>query len=447
MRLPLLNHICLSLTASTLTFSLLFTACQTRTTEMKEENTTANGDVLYEKVKKFVSLGEHRTATTGDSLTAEWLKSELDSAGAKVSFVEFPLQQFFFESGKLSVDGQSADIFPVWPVKERALLSQTAPVVDGDKSDKKVGVKGKLVLTRLKHTHGGSSPETVAQIQPFIEAGATGILAVTENSTGEIVALNTFKDQQAWAIPVFLVAPKDTSLVLAAIAKKSNVSLEVKGELRPAKGRDVVAKIGSGRHHVVISTPTSGWFTTGGERGPGIAIWLGLAKWAAANKEKFLDYTFVFTGNAGHELSIQGAYAFVDKAAPKPEETKLWIHLGAGVAVRQWSEQNGQWVLSDSVDDKRGIYYAESVAPAFEKTFSHVKAKKVKGTKENESTVKPGGEGALFKEKGYNNLVSLAYSHRYHHVKSDDEKATSPKLLWDLEQALEAFITEQLTAK
>lgn len=435
------------ISTSALALSLLTMSCQTSTTEKKEEIAPVTGEGLYETVKKFVALGEHRTASTSDSLTAEWLKSALDSIGANTQFVDFPLTQYFFESGQLKVGEQSAEVFPAWPVKEAAALSQESLVVDERQLSKPEDAKGKLVLSRLKHVHGASTPEIAAQLEPFFKAGAKGILAITENNTGEIVALNTFKDQEPWPAPVYLVAPKDTALILSAVEQKTKIQIAVQGTLKEAKGRNVLAKIGKGKQFVVVSTPTSGWFTTGGERGPGIAIWLGLAKWAAANTSKFPDYTFVFTGNAGHELNIKGAYAFVEKAAPKPEETKLWIHLGAGVAVKRWTEENGQWVLSDSVDDKRGIYYAESVAPAFEKTFSHIKAKKVKGTKENETTVKPGGEGILFKEKGYTNLVSLAYSHRYHHVRSDDEKATSPKLLLELEQALEDFITEQLSTK
>lgn len=425
--------------------ALLATACTHE--EEKKETTPISGDVLYEKVKKFVAIGEHRTGTPTDSLTGEWLKSEFDSIGVKSEFVEYPLQQFFFESGSLLVGEQSADVFPVWPVKEGLVLSQTALAVDGDKLTKISDAKGKLIFTRLKDSHGSSSPKVVAQIDPFIKAGAKGVIAVTENNTGEIVALNTFKDQQPWEAPVYLVAPKDTATVLTAIEKKTSIQVDVKGVLKPAKGRNVLAKIGSGKQHVVISTPISGWFRTGGERGPGIAIWLGLAKWANEVKDKYPDYTFVFTGHAGHELNIYGAYVFVDKAAPKPDQTKLWIHLGAGVAVRDWVEKEGTWVLTDSVDSKRNFYYAESVAPAFEKAFANVKAKKVKGTKENKATVKPGGEGALFQEKGYTNLASLAYSHRFHHVKSDDETATSPALLAELEQALEQFITEQITAK
>ena len=406
---------------------------------------TISGEELFSKVKKFVSLGEHRTGTPVDSATSAWLKSELDSIGAKTEFVEFSLTQFFFESGKLKIEEKNLELFPVWPVKEGLNLSVTSKVLDGDKLSKIKDAKGKLIFTRLKDAHGSSNPKITEQINAFIKEGAKGVIAVTENNTGEIVALNTYENLAPWNAPVYLLAPKDTSVVLEAISKKTEVASEVTGNLKEVKARNILAKIGTGKQYVVVSTPISGWYTTGGERGPGIAVWLGLAKWASQNASKFPDYTFVFTGHSGHELDILGARAFVAKAAPKPDETKLWIHLGAAVAVREWAEENGKWILTDSVDSKRGVYYSESVATAFEKSFEKIKAKKSKGTELNKDTVKAGGEGSLFQKQGYKNLVSIAYAHRYHHVKTDNQEATSPTILLELEQALEDFITKQIT--
>lgn len=422
--------------------ALLASSCSQNTskTALSDE-----GEELYSKVKQFVAIGEHRTGTAGDSATSAWLKKELDSIGAKTEFTEFSLKQFFFESGQLTVDNKKADVFPVWPVKEGLSLSQTKEVVDGDHLTSPADAKGKLILTRLQKAHGATNPEIAKQINAFIDAGAAGVLAVTLNNTGEIQALNTFKGLKPWNAPVYHLAPKDTSIVLDAIAKKTALAVDVKGSVKDVTARNIVGKIGSGKKYVVISTPISGWFTTGGERGPGIAEWLGLAKWAAQNTSKYPDYTFVFTGNSGHELSILGAEVFVDKTAPKPEETELWIHLGAGVAVKSWNQENNNWTLADTVDSKRYIYYSSSVAEAFEKAFADVKAKKVKGTEENKTTVKAGGEGGLYQEKGYKNLVSLAYSHRLHHVRSDDAKATSPELLEDLYKALVSFVETKIS--
>ena len=422
--------------------ALLATACTQK--KQDEQGYKISGRDLYKTVQHFVALGEHRTASAGDLATSAWLKSALDSLGAKTEYVEFPLSQFFFETGTLSYNNRSIDVFPVWPVKEALQLSVSGIPVDGGHLKDSAAIKGKLVLTHLTNQHGASTPATAAQINAFIKKGAVGVLVVPDNTTGEIVALNTFKELQPWNVPVYEIAPKDTAIVIQSIAAQQPVQIEVKGTVKQVTGRSVLGKIGTGRQQVVISTPISGWFRTGGERGPGIAVWLGLAEWVHANNEKLKDYTFVFIGNSGHELDNLGARVFVEKAAPKPEDTRLWIHLGAAVAVRAWKEETGKWVLADSVDTNRHIYYAESVAASFEKTFDALQAKKAKGTEQNKETVKPGGEGIVYKQHGYKNLVSIAYVHRLHHVKTDDEQSTSPTLLLELEQTLQKFISLEL---
>jgi hypothetical protein len=424
--------------------ALLGTAC---THTENEQEYKSSGQDLYKTVQHFVSLGEHRTASAGDLSTSAWLKAELDSLGAKTEYIEFPLSQFFFEEGKLNYDNQSVDVFPVWPVKEGLQLSLSGIVINGDHLKDSSAIKGKLVFTHLKNQHGASTPATAAQINAFIKRGAIGVLVVPNNNTGEIVALNTFKDQQAWEVPVYEIAPKDTALIGQSIAAHKEVHIEIKGEVKQVTARSVLGKIGTGSQQVVISTPISGWFRTGGERGPGIAIWLDLAKWAHANLSTYKDYTFIFVGNSGHELNNLGAKVFVDQVAPKPQDTRLWVHLGAAVAVRDWKRENGKWILTDSVDSKRSIYYSASVAESFEESFKTLKANKIKGTEKNKERIKPGGEAIIYKERGYNNLVSIAYAHRLHHVKTDDEQSTSPELLLELEQTLQQFISLELSEK
>ncbi len=416
---------------------VLATACGPKE---KETAHVSDGQVLFSKVKQFVSFGEHRTGTTGDSLTSAWLKTEFDSLGVPAELVSFPLKQFIVDSSRLVLADKSVDIFPVWPVNDKLNLNVSAVTVDGDKLSNLNEVKGKLVLTRLKEVHGSSNQVIIKQINGFIKAGATGVLAVTENNTGEFVALNTLDHQKSWGAPVFIVAPNDTAAILSAITSKKAVKTDIKGTFKNVSGRNVLAKIGTGKKYVIVSTPISGWFTTGGERGPGIAIWLGLAKWVKENPDRFKNYTFVFTGHSGHELGALGARVFLDESAPKPQETRLWLHLGAAIAVRDWKEENGKWTLTDSVDSQRYIYYDPAVAVSFEKSFEKLKARKAKGSETN----KPGGEGTYFHKSGYNKLVSLSHGHRLHHVRSDDEKSTSPEILAELEHTLQGFLILEL---
>ncbi len=405
---------------------------------------STDGEALFAAVKKFVALGEHRTGTKTDFATSQWLKNDLDKWGFKTEFVRFPLTQFFFEKGNISIEQKQLDVLPLWPVSPKVNPSQKGILVNGDKANDLSAVKGKLVLTTLPQAGGALNEAIEKHLDKFIQAGAKGILAITPSNTGEIVAHNTRESTQAWAIPVWQVASKDTAIFQSAITSSSAVTVTIEGKSKAIEARDIVGRFGNGKKYVVISTPISGWFTCGGERGPGLAAWLALAEWVSKNPSQFADYTFVFTGNSGHELDNHGASVFAEKAAPKPEDTRLWIHLGAAIAAKAWKKENGQYILTNEVDGNRTIYYDESVADAFEKSFANINARKGKGTTANKGIVKPGGEGSLYQAKGYKNLVSLAYGHRLHHVKTDDENTTSPALLAEITDALKAFIIAEL---
>src|SRR5690349_17265159 len=73
------------------------------------------GAPLYETVKKYVSLGEHRTGTATDFATSEWLGKELKAAGYDVKYSEFPLKQFFFENASVTDSKKNTyNAFPLW---------------------------------------------------------------------------------------------------------------------------------------------------------------------------------------------------------------------------------------------------------------------------------------------------------------------------------------------
>ena len=93
-----------------------------------------------------------------------------------------------------------------------------------------------------------------------------------------------------------------------------------------AKSSNVVAKLVRGDKWIVVTTPLSGWFTCAGERGPGVALFLGLARWAA---ERSGDHSLMFLGNTGHELDQVGAHHTLESNAPSTGDVSMWIHLGA----------------------------------------------------------------------------------------------------------------------
>jgi len=375
-----------------------------------------DGNQLFSTVQKYVSFGEHRTGTPSDLATSDWLGKELVSSGYDVKYLEFPIRQFFPEKVFLSSGKETVKAFPLWWVNEKINRTVTGTLVDASKA--KAYNKNNIALIHLPLKQQRANPKIY--IDSIINLGVKGIVAITDNESGEIEAYNTNKDQEPWKVPIILIAPKDSTKALEFVKNGKSVTLAINGSFKDVKGRNVYGTIGNGDKYIVISTPISGWFTCGGERGSGVAIWLALAKWATTQAS---EYTFVFTANSGHEHAFKGAHEFLERDAPPIDKTKLWIHFGAGAATLEWKNTANGLVRQTNVDPKRRFFYNDPVKNSFNAAFSGINAVKVL------SNENPGGELIYVAKKGYKRFAGVSYGHPFFHVNTDDANTTSPEIL------------------
>src|SRR5260221_184837 len=114
---------------------------------------------------------------------------------------------------------------------------------------------------------------------------------------GALSALNRTPLAPAWKVPVVLAAGRDEAALQAAATAGNPVTVRLEGRTVPGRGENVVGRKAGRGKAVVVSTPKSGWFHCAGERGSGIAIWLGLARWLATT-----ELNVVLLGASGHEF-------------------------------------------------------------------------------------------------------------------------------------------------
>ncbi|WP_314510835.1 hypothetical protein [Xanthocytophaga agilis] len=390
------------------------------------------GEKLYADVKKYVSFGVHRTAAQGDIETSTWIQKKLEVNGFQTSFTYFPVKQFFLEKVTVDIKGHSVEAFPLWYVKDPAVKVKSE-VVDLS-GNAKTDIRHKVALVRLPP--GGQITKSIIQfLDSVVNAGAQAIIAISTNKVGEIVAYNTTRDLQPWKVPVVIIAPKDSVHILKAVAQKTPVTLSIKGTIKAVQARSIIGKIGSGKKYVIISTPISGWFTCGGERGPGVAIFNALAEWISKQN---LPYTFLFTANSGHELDNTGAHVFIGQHAPKPEDVYLWLHLGAGIATREWKSSASGGTKLNTVDSLRNIMYSENMEASILAGFEGQPGKRWK-VKDQAL-----GELSVVSAHGYKRFFGIAYGHTFHHMPSDDETTTSPQLLEEIAHSIQKTLELEL---
>ncbi len=396
-----------------------------------------SGDRLFADVEHYCVLGDHRTATECDFKTAQWIADELSRAGFTTRFHTFTVRQFFLRGARLEIAGRDLECFPLWPPRasSRPVIARLARI-DAKPSE----TKGRIALVRFQKRGGDTvSPRSpaVEVVTTAINAGAIGLIAVTEGPTGEIIAMNSFGNLPAWPVPVFLVAPRDLPRLEAAAQSGDDVSMFIDGDANDAApARNVIAMLPATdpapgeRKLMIVSTPISGWFRCGGERGPGVAMLLGLGRFVAARTRKC---DWLFLGHSGHELGFAGMRAYLRDEPPPRDRVKCWMLFGAAVAVFEWQQGPGGLTRLDHVDARRRLYASEDLLSIARDAFQQV-------PRIGPLADQAGGAQRLLIENSYSRM-GLSLGNFFHHLKSDGPEMTSPALLEPLARASAIALT------
>jgi hypothetical protein len=400
------------------------------------------GARLYADLVRYCEFGDHRTATDADHRTSRWLADQLQAAGVRARLSPWSHQQFFLTRHRLEVNGREIESFPLWwPVStgREAVRGALAPYRrDGARRalEGRTGFVSVPPVGGASITAGNGIGEAVTGAA---RQGAVALVIVTQSPTGELVALNAMSGLRAWPIPVLLAGQKDEARLREAAAAGALASVLIDGRLDyTAQAFEVIGTLDRGPARIVVSTPSSGWFQCAGERGPGIALWLALARWAAAN-DRETSYTFV--ASSGHEMEAVGIRHFLGHDAPPPDAVRTWLHLGAGIATYDFEfGAGGASRLPRPNPARRLMTNQTPLMPVLEANFGGPL-----GVRPSLSDA-PGGEMIAMAAEGYN-VWGFAGGSAFHHMPGDTPQVTGPELLEPVARALARTLEQIATLK
>jgi len=390
---------------------------------------TLSGAKLYEDVIAYYNLGEHRTASDADQRTSQWLANQLRAAGLQATFQTFGLRQFFLRQSRMSIGDKPVRCFPLWFPRSTGSSPINAPLAVHDRSGGRQSLQGKIAVVKFPFDAGPAITERSGHaeiIQAAAKAGASAVVAITEGATKEIIALNSPAGAEPWPIPVVLVGERDATMIAAGAASGERASLLLDGnDDKNATARNVIARLDRGKDLIVVSTPQSGWFRCAAERGPGIALFLGLARWASRRP---FGSSFLFVSTSGHELGGLGMRAFQKELAPPPGRVLCWLHLGAGIAAYSWEETAAGWNRLQEPDSRRSLMTSPDLVPLLTTTFAGLPGL-------TPTTGRAVGEFEFMVKAGYRTF-GIAAGHRFHHTPADSPEMTGPEILEPVGRAL-----------
>jgi len=320
---------------------------------------------------RYVGYGEKRAGGPGDTACGEWLAGELAGLGYAVERQTFSAPFFDAQQADLEMGDVRTPLYP------QPIVSPTGPE----------GVTGPLVRMDSAGRFAGS---------------LDGAIAVVDLAHAR------------WSS---LLSPGARDPIRRAFAmERREARLTIQGDGGRRSAFNFVGRMERGKGRwLAISTPRSGWFVCAAERGPGVAVWLDLARWA---RDALPDYDLAFICNTGHEYEYLGAAEAMKEIAPPPAATRFWLHLGANVAARDWHEAPGKPSPLPSVDSQRFLSISPDLLPLAREVFAGQAGYEAPVS----SQVLAAGELVEVIKAGYSPAAGVFGIHRYHHVAEDDAR-------------------------
>lgn len=386
------------------------------------------GAALYADVKTYSDLGEHRTGTAGDAAATVWLETALKAAGYAIERQSFDYPVFELGQAGLKLGGREIAGFPYWTPAAAPAGGLTAPL-------SLAPAPGKILVVSLPPGAGaGLNAPPPKLISDGAASGVAAVVAITENPLGEMSVLNRAAKAAPWPVPVLLVAGREGAGLKAAAEAGQAATLRLEGATVTRTAHNVIGRRVRPGKHLVVSTPKSGWLHCAGERGSGVAIWLGLARRLAAT-----EHNIMLVATSGHEFDGYGGHIFTETLAPKPADTKLWLHIGANVAAYDFALQDGKIVRQAGPRADRLLACSDGLMAAAAKAFAGQPGYE---TPFDIDERKPPGEVALFQSLGYAPLIGVVAGHPLHHTWRDLPDVTDGKMLEPVARGLAAMIVE-----
>jgi hypothetical protein len=371
---------------------------------------------------KYIGFGSKQAGGAGDIACGNWLAAELEGLGFKVERQEVATPFFEPTRSELLCGDTKASLWPQPIVVQTAPDGITGPLVRVDAAGRaEKPLDGAIALVDLPFARWSSALAKPIRepIAAAFAAGAKAAVAITNGPTGKIIALNTDGRAPMFGGPVALLAPENAAHFLAAAMRRAPATMIVRGTGGRRPAFNFVGRIDRGKPRwLVVSTPRSGWYGCAGERGPGVAAWLWLARWAS---QVVQSYNLAFVCNTAHEYEYLGASEALKTFTPKPTDTHFWLHLGANVAARDWHEGVGQWRPLPSVDTQRYLSLSPSLLPLAREVFAGQPGLEAPYSSDTLSA----GELTEIIAAGYAPAAGVFGIHRYHHVAEDDARCVS----------------------
>ena len=376
-------------------------------------------DSIRQDLERYIGFGIKAAGGAGDNACGAWLKSELGHQGFKIHHQSFSVPYFTPNRAELILNHQAAPLIPQGIVVQTGATGVTGRLVRIDPMlPVSQSLSDAIALIDLPYSRWVSALQKPIHdgVRAAIAKGARAAVIITNGPTQKAIALNTDGTKPMFDVPVGVLAPDQALPFLEGAMHGASASLFLTGEEGRRTAFNFVGHLDRGQSKwIIVSTPRSGWFTCAAERGPGVAIWLALARWAPA---AFHGYNLAFICNTAHEYEYLGADQAIRDIAPKPDATAVWLTLGASIAARDWQSLIPPLLPLPSADPQRYLVVSPNVEKRAKRAFAGQPGIENPYTTDRFTA----GELTPIHKAGYKTVAGFFGAHRFLHTQEDDER-------------------------
>jgi hypothetical protein len=273
-------------------------------------------------VAEYGTQGVHRTATSVDRASGDWLAAQVREAGQAPAQEVFPIGRIDLATCAIVCGGRRVE---------------GVPLFDGSFTDAS-GIRGRLggptsaadvLLTETAVNGAGAGPLGEAR-----RAGRhRAIVAVTRGRRPGLCPSNADDFLRPFGPPVVQVSSTEADWLGGQAARGAEIDVIAHVTRTAATASNVIARVEGakpGLPPLVVMTPRSGWYSCASERGGGIACWLEVMRALGTRRP---DRPVWFVASSGHELGHLGIDAFIERRPGIVPEAVAWLHLGANIGA------------------------------------------------------------------------------------------------------------------
>lgn len=397
----------------------------------------ADATWLQGVLERFAGFGVKAAGGPGDTASGAWLAGEMAALGFDCERQAFEVPYADVRTASLTVGDRKAEVFPQAIVEITGPAGLTGPLRPASVAGSLAGAIALVVLPYKRWGFLGDA-EVARPLEDAFKRGAAAAILVTTGPTGEAIALNVSATRPGFQKPVAIMAPRDATPFVAAASAGQSATLIVDAESGHRPAYNLICRLDRrAAKTLIVTTPRSGWFTCAAERGSGVAVWLSVAKWLAANKP---TVNLEFVATSGHEYIYLGGEEYLKHHAPKPAETHMWVHIGASAAARDWHELATLRPLP-SADAQRVLTATPEVIDVARRAFKGISGLEAVYPADRANA---GGELVNVIAAGYAPAIGHYGGHRFFHTAGDDMRCTSGDLVAPVAAAFRAAIAATL---